>query len=101
MPGGLRGRRKGTFGGARCRSREAMVRRDGTVLARSRQSSRPDTPLILQNRVKAAWLRRWSNVLAWSAARDFALSLLNKHPNPGTGAEVPQVHKVLRDSRFA
>ena len=57
-------------------------------------------PLILQNRVKAARLRRWSNVLACSAARAFALSLLDKHPSPGTGAEVPQVHEVLRDNRF-
>ena len=51
----------------------------------------------LQNRVKAAWLRRWSNILACSAARAFALSLLDKHPNPGTGAEVPELHEVLRD----
>ena len=35
------------------------------------------------------------------AARAFALSLLDKHPSPGTGAEVPQVHEVLRDNRFA
>ena len=52
-------------------------------------------PLILQNRVKAAWLRRWSNVLACSAARAFALSLLDMHPSPGTRAEVPQVHEVF------
>ena len=32
---------------------------DGTVLARSGQSKRPDGTLILQNRVKAAWIWSW------------------------------------------
>ena len=65
----------------------------------SEETAHQTAPLILQNRVKAAWLRRCSNVLACSAA--FALSLLDKHPNPGTVAEVLQVHEVLGDYRFA
>ena len=95
LPRALRRKRKGTFGGAHCRRRIAMVRRDGTILARSGQ------PLILQNRVKAAWLRRWSSVLACSAARAFAWSLLDNPANPGTGADTPLVHEVLRGDRFA
>ena len=94
LPRALRRKRKGTFG-AHCRSRIAMVRGDGTIHARSGQ------PLILQNRVKAAWLRRWSSVLACSAARAFAWSLLDKPANPGTGADTPVVHEVLRDDKFA
>ena len=34
------------------------------------------SPFILQNRVKSAYLRRWSAVLACSAARAFTASLL-------------------------
>ena len=47
------------------------------------KASARTAPLILQNRVKAAWLRRWSGVLACSAARAFAWSLLDKPANPG------------------
>ena len=46
-------------------------------------------PLLLQNRVKAAWLRRWSSILACSAGRAFALSLLDRRPNPGHGSLHP------------
>ena len=42
-------------------------------------------PLLMQNRVKAAWLRRWSCMLACSAMRALAMSLLEQRPNPGTG----------------
>ena len=52
-------------------------------------------PLIPQKSVKAAWLRRWCNILASSAAKAFAWYFLNKHPSPGTAAEVPQMHEVL------
>ena len=65
------------------------------------KASARTAPLILQNRVKAAWLRRWSGVLACSAARAFAWSLLDKPANPGTGADAPPMHEVLRDDRSA
>ena len=65
------------------------------------KASARTAPLILQNRVKAAWLRRWSGVLACSAARAFAWSFLDKPANPGTGADAPPMHEVLRDDRFA
>ena len=38
-------------------------------------------PLLMQIRVKSAWLRRWSCMLACSATRAFAMSLLEqRHP---------------------
>ena len=54
----------------------------------------------MQNRVKAAWLRRWSCILACSATRAFALSLLERRPNPGTGVDIPSEQEVLRDDRL-
>ena len=68
------------------------------ALAKARAQS---VPLNLQGRMEAAWLRRWSAILACSAARSFAVSLLDRNPTPGTGDAVPSVHEVLRDDRFA
>ena len=42
---------------------------------------------LLQGRVEAAYIHRWSAVLACSAARAFSLSLLDRRPVHGTGAE--------------
>ena len=53
-------------------------------------------PLLMQNRVKAASLRRWSCILACSATRAFALSLLERRPNPGTGVDIPSEQEVMR-----
>ena len=55
---------------------------------------------ILQNRVKAAHLRRWSAVLACSAARAFTASLLDQRPVAGWCGDAPSVHEVVRDDRF-
>ena len=41
------------------------------------------SPFIFQNRVKAAYLRRWGAVLACSAARAFTASLLDQRPVAG------------------
>ena len=38
--------------------------------------AKADSTVLMQNRVKAAWLRRWSSILACSAVRAFAWSLL-------------------------
>ena len=67
------------------------------ALAEARSQS---VPHILQGRAKAAWLRRWSAMLAGSAARAFAVSLLDRHPVPGVGGDPPSVHEVLREDRF-
>ena len=58
-------------------------------------------PHLLQGRVEAAWLRRWSATLACSAARSFAVSLLDQRPVPGTCDAIPSAHEVMRDDRFA
>ena len=58
------------------------------------------SPSILQNRVKAAYLRGWSAVLACSAARAFTASLLDQRPVSGWGGNAPSVHEVVRDDRF-
>ena len=65
-------------------------------LAKARADS---VPPLLQGRVKAAWLRRWSSLLACSAARAFAESLLETRRVPRIG-DVPSTHEVLRDARF-
>ena len=57
-------------------------------------------PLLMQNRVKSAWLKRWSSMLACSAARALAMSLLEERPNPGTGGTAPSEHDVMREARF-
>ena len=59
-----------------------------------------EVPFILQARVEAAWRRRWGNILACSAARAFASSLLEIRPAPATG-DMPSVNEVFRDARFA
>ena len=39
-------------------------------------------------------------MLACSAARAFAVSLLDKRSVPGVGGDHPSVHEVLRKDRF-
>ena len=55
----------------------------------------------IQGRVEGAWLRRWSATLACSAARSFAVSLLDRRPVPGTCDAILSAHEVMRDDRFA
>ena len=69
---------------------------------RRRSSSRAqEVPLVLQGRAEAAWVRRWSAILACTAARAFSLSLLDSRPDGGSGDVVPSVHEVLREARFS
>ena len=68
-----------------------------SALAKARSTSVPE---FLQARVEAAWIRRWSAILACSAARAFSLSLLDQRPVPRM-CEIPSSHEVLRDDRFA
>ena len=56
-------------------------------------------PMVLQDRAKAAWLRRWSSMLACSVVRAFSESLLERRPVPRTG-NVPLTHEVMREDRF-
>ena len=45
-------------------------------------------------------MRRWSAILACTATRAFALSLLDRRPVSGSDAIVPSVSEVMRESRF-
>ena len=54
-----------------------------TFFAALAQERAESCPFVLQGRVKAAWIRRWSAMLACSAARAFTVSLLNHRPVPG------------------
>ena len=58
-----------------------------------------DVPQLLQGRAHAAWLRRWSAMLACAAARAFALSLLDRDCSAGVDGPTPSMHEVLGDSR--
>ena len=77
-----------------------MVERNGAVPECFGGGTVTVSPLILQGRAKAAWLRRWSAMLACSAARAFAVSLLDRRNVPGVGGDHPSVHEVLREDRF-
>ena len=55
------------------------------------------TPELLRERVKLAWLRRWQNLLACSAAKALALSLLDRRPTVGAGSTPPTVDEVVRE----
>ena len=57
-------------------------------------------PLILKGRIHAALIRRWSAMLGCSAARSYALSLLDKVP-AGVDGPSPSANEVLRDDRHA
>ena len=48
---------------------------------------------------RAAWYRRWTCMLACSAAKGFASSLVGVRGSPGAGDQVPSVHEVLADAR--
>ena len=55
-------------------------------------------PQVLQGRAHAGWVRRWSAMLGCTAARAFAVSLLDRVPAGVDGPE-PSVHEVMRDGR--
>ena len=57
-------------------------------------------PEAVRDQVRAAWLRRWRNLLGCTAARAFATSLLEIRCSPGVSSTVPAEHEVLRESRF-
>ena len=63
-----------------------------TAFAKARAQ---EVPLVLQGRAEAAWVRRWSAILACTAAR-----LLDCRPPGGTGETIPSVHEVMREARF-
>ena len=68
-----------------------------TALARARAQ---EVPFVLQGRAEAAWVRRWSAILACTAVRAFTVSLLDSRPGVGKGEPIPSVHEVMREARF-
>ena len=83
----LPGPRRGPWEGSACRllfSSETAQFLNALASAKVR-----DSPLILKGRIHAALVRRWSSVLGCTAARSYAVSLLDKvasgadGPSPG------------------
>ena len=78
-----------------------MEERDCRVPLRSGKGrSSQCEPLVLRGRVEAAYIRRWSAVLACSAAQAFSMSLLDRRRVRGTGGDVLSMHEVLQDAWF-
>ena len=58
-----------------------------------------EAPFLLESSVKAAWLFRWSCMLACTAARSFALSLVDGL-GPGVVGALPTLCDVLSEARY-
>ena len=56
-------------------------------------------PRILRASAEVAWHRRWCSLLACSAAKAVAVSLLERRGNPGAAGQLPSVQEVLGDAR--
>ena len=57
-------------------------------------------PPLLQSKVRSAWLRRWRRILACTAAKAFAASLLDSGASAGVDGDTPTTQQVLCDSRY-
>ena len=55
-------------------------------------------PELLKGRAHAALMRRWSSMLGCTAARSYALSLLDRVP-AGAEGPIPSIHDIMRDHR--
>ena len=58
-----------------------------------------EAPFLLESSVKVAWLFRWNCILACTAARSFALSLVGGLA-PGVDGAVPTLCDVLSEARY-
>ena len=67
------------------------------ALAKAKSRSQPP---VLRGRVREALSRRWEGILACTAAKSFAVSLLDLRPACNTGMDPPSMHEVVRDCRF-
>ena len=57
-------------------------------------------PKVLRVRARQAWLFRWSSLLACSAARAYASSLLELHGCPDADGPAPSTSYVLDEYRM-
>ena len=60
-----------------------------------------DEPEEFRDLVKRAWMTRWSSLLACTAARALAFSLLERRCAPGCDGVAPSSSEVVRDHRHA
>ena len=67
------------------------------LLVRAKTRSLPE---VLRVRARQAWLFRWSSMLACSAARAYASSLLALHGCPGADGPTPSTSTVLDGCRM-
>ena len=67
------------------------------ALAKAKAQSAPP---LLQSKVRSAWLRRWCRILACTAAKAFASSLLDSGASAGVDGDTPTTQQVLCDSRY-
>ena len=76
----LAGEGSGTVGCFVSRSGLTLIEKTATCVAALAEALSESSPFILQGRVKAALIRRWSAMLACSAARGFAVSFFARPP---------------------
>ena len=65
-------------------------------LARAKAAS---VPRRRYDSARVAWYRRWSCLLACSAAKSDVSSLLGVRGSPGAGDQVPSINEVLTEVR--
>ena len=76
----------------------AETRTFWSLLAKAK--ARSETP-VMRRRVEQAWRMRWDAMLACTAARAFAASLLNLRLGGGVDGEVPTAQEVVNEARYA
>ena len=69
-----------------------------SLLAKAK--ARSETP-VMRRRVEQTWRMRWGAMLACTAARAFAASLLNLRLGGGADGEVPTTLEVVNEARYA
>ena len=69
-----------------------------SLLAKAR--ARSETP-VMRRRVEQAWRLRWGAMLACTAARAFAASLLDMRLGEGVDGDVPTTQEVVNEARHA
>ena len=94
--------REGQVGGAGGRSGRSVVRgklhSSSELLAKTRAQ---ESPQLLQGRVSAAYIRRWSALLACNLVKSLHIVVVGAATSPpASGTDIPSVHEVLREARF-
>ena len=64
------------------------------------QAKARSAPPLLRSKVRSAWLRRWRRILACTAAKASAASLLDSSASAGADGDTPTTQQVLCDCRY-